>query len=119
MVRAMSTIRGDAPPAAHAEVGSGLQAGLDAPAPIDAGIETWEDTHERTPLLQQDNEESQPEPDYRAGPRDDAPTDQKGLWQTWRRPSVSASIFDGQHSAPRLLTCNRSFGFFHFLSFIC
>ncbi|GCB27833.1 uncharacterized membrane protein YJL163C [Aspergillus awamori] len=84
----MSTIRGDASPAAHAEVGSGLQAGLDAPAPIDAGLETWENTHERTPLLQQDNEESQPEPDYRAGPPDDAPTDQKGLWQTWRRPSV-------------------------------
>ncbi|RDH37530.1 MFS general substrate transporter [Aspergillus welwitschiae] len=84
----MSTIRGDASPAAHAEVGSGLQAGLDAPAPIDAGLETWEDTHERTPLLQQDNEESQPEPDYQAGPPDDAPTDQKGLWQTWRRPSV-------------------------------
>ncbi|GKZ44877.1 hypothetical protein AbraIFM66951_007205 [Aspergillus brasiliensis] len=89
----MSTIRGGASPATHAEVGPASQAGLDASAPIDAGLESWEGamhshTHERTPLLQQENEESLPERDHGAGLPDDAPADQKRFWQTWRRPSV-------------------------------
>lgn len=88
----MSTIRRSASPTAHTEVGPGLQAGLDASAPIDTGLETWEDpmhTHERTPLLEQDNEESLPEHDQRANPPNDDPVGQGGFWQTWRRPSVS------------------------------
>lgn len=80
----MSTIRRGASPTAHTEVGPGLQAGLDASAPIDTGLE-----NERTPLLEQDNEESLPEHDHRADPSNDDPVGQGGFWQTWRRPSVS------------------------------
>ncbi|RAL02141.1 pentatricopeptide repeat protein [Aspergillus ibericus CBS 121593] len=90
MARSVPTMEGDAPPARHTEVDGDSQSG---PPIVDAGPRNRRGTipshvHERTPLLQQDNEDLESDHEGQAEPQDNAAADPKSFWRICRSPSI-------------------------------